>query len=501
MKLKEVFVKQNKEDAYEQYSRIVYEIKYYDNITRAKMADEIINQYNYEEFLYNICTGKELEFLSKLESKKIKDEDLENYTWEIQNLIDKAIIDDREFQVYDEQKKNVQDALKVYQENKLRKEKEIELIIFIIGFVKVYAEVLTKVLTSMICDFTKIKPEDFDKILGNPLIHFYCDFDDMDFHGTLEEVIYFRDHWDSLDIIRDLRKEKGIAGKMQIDFQDFFDIFYYGMPIRKPSVKKFYKAISNNFVTQYFYTMILEKACMYNSIEFLQSLIRDEKLLKLATDAFGDIPSPVLNGYTPNDYEKEKIKEVELDIKLLKIPQNNANLPRKAADLFYKVYFSLLEYVNNKYQIDTSLKKIYKQDNLDAEKLVPINKYIWSNRHVIDDYLKDNPYHFSKDELDIIDGFKSGIYKEFLVIGFEREYTMLLDLEEHKIYMIKGIRTNLDNLIDPDDIPVMIKTTLLMFNNKIIFNGIFSLYQISFGNDLKEQVIEDMHKTMKYYHL
>lgn len=62
-----------------------------------------------------------------------------------------------------------------------------------------------------------------------------------------------------------------------------------------------------------------------------------------------------------------------------------------------------------------------------------------------------------------IEGFKSALAREnFVIVGFEREYTKLLS-EDGKIYMVKGIRVDFDKIIDSDEIPKMIKITLLYY--------------------------------------
>ena len=58
MKLKEEYSEQPKELLYEIYLKIVYKAKDYDDITRNKMLEEIIKEYNQEDYLYHICTKK-----------------------------------------------------------------------------------------------------------------------------------------------------------------------------------------------------------------------------------------------------------------------------------------------------------------------------------------------------------------------------------------------------------------------------------------------------------
>ena len=51
---------------YSYYIRIVDEIKPYEKITIKNMIEEVLKQYSYENFLYYLCTSKELDFLKKI---------------------------------------------------------------------------------------------------------------------------------------------------------------------------------------------------------------------------------------------------------------------------------------------------------------------------------------------------------------------------------------------------------------------------------------------------
>ena len=291
----------------------------------------------------------------------------------------------------------------------------------------------------------------------------------------------------------------GIAGNLEFDPQDYLDIFYYGFPINKPSVKKMYDEIIKLQKHDIIFDFI-DMARVFNNNDMLCYDLLDEKQIKLVEDALLDMPCAIYNGYTPKDYEKEKNKEVLLNTKLTIIPQNNANLPRKAADLYYKLYFAILEFVNNKHQIVPELKKIYKQEGLNVNDLFPIDDYLWENKDtIIDEFIKINPNKFNEEELEIINEFKKSVTGMFFVVGFEREYTMFL--KDGKIYMVKGIRDNIDNVLLSRKFPIIVNTTLLMFKGNIIYNSFFKQTTIGFGNDVKEMALKDMAKALKYYHI
>ena len=161
----------------------------------------------------------------------------------------------------------------------------------------------------------------------------------------------------------------------------------------------------------------------------------------------------------------------------------------------------MLEYTNNKYKVNNNINKIYKQEGLNARDLKSINDYLFDNKQILDEFVEDNCYKFNKEELDIVSGYKTAIKGDNLVVvGYERDYTKILS-SDGKIYMVKGVRDNIDKVLKNFELPVIINTTLLMFKDKIIYNGFISSYQINIGNDIKKLIIKDSDKAIEYYHL
>ena len=197
MKLREEIVKKEKGLVYDvYYDSLVYEKKDYDNITRKQMIEEIIKEYSVGHYLFHICTERELKFLKYLQNHKLEPNDYLKYEWEIKELNKKLILNGTE--IYEEQIENVKDALEQY---KIHNKNIDEFVTFVIGMVKLNANMLSNLLISCMKDIFKLSEEQINNYLGHPLIHFYCGFYDqyMDTLGTKVEMIYYREYEDFLD--------------------------------------------------------------------------------------------------------------------------------------------------------------------------------------------------------------------------------------------------------------------------------------------------------------
>lgn len=500
MKLLDEFKKLPKEMVFDMYMRLVYDFKDYNNISRVKMLNEIIDSYKQDEFLSNICTGREIRFLKKFYNKKLEVDDIKKYDWEINELNGKAIFSMVAYEVFEEQKENVKTAIKEY--DKIQKDKFDSLFTTMIGIVKVNGEMLEKAFVSFVSSFFDIEEKNINNLMGAPIFHYYCGVGDtyIPSFDDYEDTVYYRDYIYMLDDLENAREEYGVGGMIEINLEMYQNIFYYDLDISKKKSKELYD-IMQDPVKKAIFILPINDARVLNDYTGVEVLIEDEKMKKLIYEALSDNPCAAMNGCTPNKWYEIKEEKEDLKYKYSSVPQNNAHLCKRAADEYYKLYFALLEYTNNKHSIVPSLNKIYRQEGLNPKELSEIDKYLWEHRGIIDDFIKENIYNFNEEELEIINGFKNAVVGSFIIVKFDREYTEFLDDQNGILYMVKGVRADFDELIDDSDLPELVTTTLLPFKGQIIFNGFFSSMPLSMGNTLLKIVDDNYDKTIKYYHL
>ena len=222
---------------------------------------------------------------------------------------------------------------------------------------------------------------------------------------------------------------------------------------------------------------------------------------KTLDEAMDEMPSGALNGYTPNEAKEIKTKQVNNEINKAKryVKQQNACISRKDAKLFYKIYFALLEFTNKKYKINNSVK-IYNHNGINPFEIKDIVDKYWENKDAITlEFCLANPYKFNKEELNITSDFKKGIRSIFIISRYELEYTAFM--EKDKIYMVKGLNDNIDNIISYDELPHVAITSIIPFKGNLVYDGMLLGMGIKMGNEFDEMVEKEYDSMMKYYHL
>lgn len=555
MKMLEEVKHLRKEFVYDQYSRIVPEFKDYERITKTKMMEAIYKVYSDYKNIISICTTRELKFLKKvlnnkinykvtipedfdffkapeeklidlLKQKKKVDKQKKKTNWEKQTLIDKFLIrfdhENDKLVIPEEIIEHVKQALK--QVEWKEKEKIDELNEIIVSYVKIQGSTLIVPLIQFVSGITDLEEETVNHhIFTNKLISYYLFImknDSDDYTKNIPMVVY-QDYLEYYDELKKQRKKYGMATSQRIDIDSYKTIFYNDIDINNPVIKKFLQALEKEIREYYIDNIIrIMRICalLNDDREFIKeyitsclkrsgyftSIIDQEKLdnlLILMNEAMNEMPSGAINGLTPNEaaelntekqkYEQKKIEKYQ--------KQQNACLGEKESKLFYKLYFALLEFTNQKYKINPNYK-IYKQHGINPQEITDIIDMFWKNKDlIILEFCMTNPYKFTKEEIKFLEGFKKGIHDSFVLVQYERDYTLLM--KNGKIYMVKGLNDNIDNIITYDKLPCFVETSLIEFNGNIVYDGIISSFPVKFGMNFIKTVEKEYKESMRYYHL
>ena len=155
-------------------------------------------------------------------------------------------------------------------------------------------------------------------------------------------------------------------------------------------------------------------------------------------------------------------------------------------DLFFRLNWSLLFYVNKKYPV---INGINSPDfkNQDLNKVFEIHEKIFANTELIDSFVAENPFNFIQDELDIIKSWKNFVKGRFFIVSHLKNHSIFLTDDGQKAYGVIGLIDEIED-IAPPYLPSLISTVLLPFKSKIIHYGLFQFHDIRFGSGIKKDI-------------
>lgn len=512
---------------YERYTRIVHDFKDYDKITKVKMLDAIYDVYRDYNNIIDVCTTRELKYLKMVLDNKLTIDDLlknpnelkieyldEKYNWERENLRHKFLLDYdyyKESHIPEEILDNVKAAIKNVNWKEQKKIDELNEII--VGYCKVQGSALLNTVASFGSGITGLSEDVIWKhMLSNKLFNYYVyivskDFDSI---GNNIPVAIHQDYYEIEEELEKQRRLQGLAGDKQIDIRIYKRLFYNDFDIQNPKIKKFLDELqklpffwfSAIKPIREFAMLNIDRSSLKKSIQSVPALQYHDltNFFKIMDEAMDEMPSGALNGFTPNEAKELKVKQVKKDIKKNQsyVKQQNACLSKKDSKLFYKIYFGLLEFTNKKYKINNM--KIYNQHGINPYELKGIVDKFWENKDaIVLEFCLVNPYKFNKEELEITSEFKKGIRGMFIIAKYDLEYTAFM--EKDKVYMVKGLNDNIDNIISYKDLPYVVVTSVIPFKNVLTYDGMLLGMGVKMGNGFDDIVEKEYDNMMKYYHL
>ncbi|MBN2385585.1 MAG: hypothetical protein JXB85_01095 [Anaerolineales bacterium] len=153
--------------------------------------------------------------------------------------------------------------------------------------------------------------------------------------------------------------------------------------------------------------------------------------------------------------------------------------------LFYKLMWGLQFYVN---QQTGTIKGISTADDyarLSSEKKVKVRDLLWKRPGLMDDYIQANPDAFSADELEILRGWRKQFLKgTFYIFRHLKKGTLFIG-DKNKVYSVVGLMTPFDEIVPGYALPQLVETVLLPFKGMIVYDGLFSGYNVIIGGNIR----------------
>ncbi len=164
--------------------------------------------------------------------------------------------------------------------------------------------------------------------------------------------------------------------------------------------------------------------------------------------------------------------------------------PEDAA-LFFKLMPALQVFANRKLQIIKGIEDVEQYKKTSDEQRVNLRNAFYEKPELIDEFIQANPLGFSSDELAIVSGWKNFIAGDFMIDRVLKKYAIFIG--NNKVYGVLALAEPFRMVLGGMPLPVYVKTVLLPFKGKIIYDGLIEGYNILFG----QGVVTSMSNTYR----
>jgi hypothetical protein len=169
-------------------------------------------------------------------------------------------------------------------------------------------------------------------------------------------------------------------------------------------------------------------------------------------------------------------------------------------DLFFRLHRGLMFFVNRKLKvIDEEIATPEAYSGLPPETRLRVHRALLDHIELIDAFADENPSHLDEADLEIVRSWKHLVSGTFYAFRYLRTETVFLSSTEPVVaYGVLALFNSFEELIGPN-LPRMIKTTLLPFKGRIVYDGLFTGYNVTFGAGIRRRLNEDYKEARQGY--
>lgn len=154
---------------------------------------------------------------------------------------------------------------------------------------------------------------------------------------------------------------------------------------------------------------------------------------------------------------------------------------------FFKLHKSLMLYVNNKKHLIKGFSSISDLQEAQLNKIGELRTMMVKDPTLIDSFLRENPFEFNDKELKTIESWKEGIFDTYFIVKYEKDIAIFYHSETRKCYEVLSLNDQLEDMIGPY-VPRVVKTWLIPFKDRIIYDGLIAPYNIILGGSMGKNI-------------
>ncbi|MBP9186045.1 MAG: hypothetical protein KBG11_03015 [Bacteroidia bacterium] len=156
---------------------------------------------------------------------------------------------------------------------------------------------------------------------------------------------------------------------------------------------------------------------------------------------------------------------------------------------FLRTHLYLLFFVGQQSNIIDNHVTFEQFIDLDISIKSKCRDFLLDNKKLVDDYITTNFNHLSPEQISTLNGFKKTISSTFIIFKCLSKNAIFIDTKDNKFYAVKALGDSFYEFFDR--FPVLVKTTLMPFNDKIVYDGFINPTGVYFGSGMTSTMKED----------
>jgi len=160
------------------------------------------------------------------------------------------------------------------------------------------------------------------------------------------------------------------------------------------------------------------------------------------------------------------------------------------AELFFALYPSMIGFAAGRSGGIEGIRDAGTFKSAPNEAKAQARKHLLNNIQLIKDYTEENPDGFRERELGYMSDWFLFMQGDFFAVQDLKKYTVFLPADDStKAYGVLGLTDEIAVIL-PSTLPLLINAVLLPWKGQIIWDGLFTFYNISFGSGIRGSIRE-----------
>ena len=163
---------------------------------------------------------------------------------------------------------------------------------------------------------------------------------------------------------------------------------------------------------------------------------------------------------------------------------NKATLSPEGHKTFFRLFIPLLDFTNQKYEINEYLSEDIRRGHPDTQDLKEVADVLWANLEIIDEYIEATEKQFGLEEQDrrLLKSWRLPVSGRFILERHLAKGSVFIDTESLNVYLVKGLTEPWSEMLADFIPPILLQATLIPFGNCIISDGLVNPHNIIFSS-------------------
>lgn len=169
------------------------------------------------------------------------------------------------------------------------------------------------------------------------------------------------------------------------------------------------------------------------------------------------------------------------------------NLSPAETERFYRIWWSLLTYVNARTNLVADFPKDPKAGSVSVQDAAKIRNALWGADEHLQGFVDNNPDGLPDEDMELAASWNARVQGSFYIMRHLKKHSIFL-LEEKSTqpvaYGVVGLVSPIEEIIPTYALPLMVNAVLLPFEDRIIYDGLLQRYSISFGSGIRKSLTQ-----------